>query len=186
VINFSLQQEQTMSQDIFIQTLPDDPLIAPVIEGLFGEYRARYGDYFGHQEEEPLSYYAPPDGVFVVLLRNSVPIAMGAFKRYDPQTAELKRIWTDKTLRRQGLAKKVLLELEKRALEQGYRQLFLTTGFRQPEAVGLYLANGYQPQFDTRVDPVVYSLPPYDGRLPFTKALPVTSAAAPIAEKAYE
>lgn len=36
-----------MTQDTFIQTLPTDPLIAPVIEGLFGEYRRRYGDYFG-------------------------------------------------------------------------------------------------------------------------------------------
>ncbi|WP_459176111.1 GNAT family N-acetyltransferase [Ewingella americana] len=176
-----------MSQDIFIQTLPDDPLIAPVIDGLFGEYRARYGDYFGEQEQEPLSYYAPPDGVFIVLLREGVPIAMGAFKRYDAETAELKRIWTDRTLRRQGLAQKILIELEQRAQALGYRQLFLTTGFRQPEAVGLYLSNGYQPQFDTRVDPVVYSLPPYDGRLPFTKALPVTHAAAlNVAENVYD
>ncbi len=176
-----------MSQDIFIQTLPDDPLIAPVIDGLFGEYRARYGDYFGEQEVEPLSYYAPPDGEFVVLLREGVPIAMGAFKRYDAETAELKRIWTDRTLRRQGLAQKILLELEQRAQTLGYRQLFLTTGFRQPEAVGLYLSNGYQPQFDTRVDPVVYSLPPYDGRLPFTKTLPVTQAAAlNVAENVYD
>lgn len=176
-----------MSQDIFIQTLPDDPLIAPVIDGLFGEYRARYGDYFGEQEEEPLSYYAPPDGVFIVLLREGVPIAMGAFKRYDAGTAELKRIWTDRTLRRQGLAQKILIELEQRALAQGYRQLFLTTGFRQPEAVGLYLSNGYQPQFDTRVDPVIYSLPPYDGRLPFTKVLPVThSLALNVAENMYD
>lgn len=38
-----------MTQDTFIQTLPTDPLIAPVIEGLFGEYRRRYGDYFGDQ-----------------------------------------------------------------------------------------------------------------------------------------
>lgn len=176
-----------MSQDIFIQTLPDNPLIAPVIDGLFGEYRARYGDYFGEQEAEPLSYYAPPDGVFIVLLRGGAPIAMGAFKRYSADTAELKRIWTDRSLRRQGLAQKILVELERRALAQGYRQLFLTTGFRQPEAVGLYLSNGYQPQFDTRVDPVTYSLPPYDGRLPFTKALPVAlHQTSVVAEKAYE
>ena len=38
-----------MSDDIFIQTVPEDPLIAPVIEGLFGEYRERYGDFFSSQ-----------------------------------------------------------------------------------------------------------------------------------------
>jgi len=161
-----------MSNDIFIQTLPDDPLIAPVISGLFAEYASRYGDYFGGKAEiEPASLYAPPDGAFIVLLRDNVPIAMGAFKRYNANTAELKRIWSASHLRRQGLAQKVLQELEKRALQQGYQQLFLTTGFRQPEAVALYLSKGYQPHFDTTVDPVVYSLPPYDGRLPFTKVL---------------
>ena len=38
--------------------------------------------------------HAPPQGAFIVLLRAGAPIAMGAFKRYDGQTAELKRIWT--------------------------------------------------------------------------------------------
>lgn len=158
-----------MTQDTFIQTLPTDPLIAPVIEGLFGEYRRRYGDYFGDQEPEPLDLYAPPQGAFIVLLRAGAPIAMGAFKHYDAQTAELKRIWTRGDLRRQGLAQRVLQQLETLALAQGYHRLYLTTGFRQPEAVGLYLSNGYQPQFDPTVDSEVYSRPPYDGRLPFRK-----------------
>ena len=160
-----------MSDDIFIQTVPDDPLIAPVIEGLFGEYRERYGDFFSSQPPEDDSVFSAPDGAFIVLLRNGAPIAMGAYKRYDEDTAELKRIWTHRSLRRQGLAQKILQELERRVAAQGYRRVFLTTGFRQPEAVGLYLSHGYQPQFDTRLDPEVYSRPPYDGRLPFIKAL---------------
>ena len=161
-----------MIDETFIHTTPDDPLIEPIIDGLFAEYRARYGDYFGEQEEEPLGLYAPPDGAFIVLLRHDTPIAMGAFKRYNATTAELKRIWTHSSMRRQGLAQKVLLELERLAALQGYESLFLTTGFRQPEAVRLYLSQGYQPQFDTAVDPERYSQPPFDGRLPFTKVLP--------------
>lgn len=125
-----------MTQDTFIQTLPTDPLIAPVIEGLFGEYRQRYGDYFGDQEPEALDLYAPPQGAFIVLLRAGAPIAMGAFKRYDALTAELKRIWTRGDLRRQGLAQRVLQQLETLALAQGYRRLYLTTGFRQPGSGG--------------------------------------------------
>lgn len=160
-----------MANDVIITTLPDDPLIVPVIAGLFDEYRSRYGDFFGPQEEEPTELYSQPDGVFIVLLRQGVPIAMGAFKRYDEQTAELKRIWTHSALRRQGLAQRILTELEDRARQQGYRQLFLTTGFRQPEARHLYLSNGYIPQFDIHADAESYSLPPFDGRLPFTKPL---------------
>ncbi|WP_226067329.1 GNAT family N-acetyltransferase [Dickeya zeae] len=160
-----------MSEEHFIVTYPEDERIATVLDGLFAEYRQRYGDYFAHQDPEPQGLYLPPDGIFIVLMRDERPIATGAFKRYDATTAELKRIWTDRTLRRQGLAKRVLLELERHARRLGYRDLFLTTGFRQPEAVGLYLSEGYQPQFDTQLDPEYYSLPPHDGRLPFRKPL---------------
>ncbi|WP_027710801.1 GNAT family N-acetyltransferase [Dickeya chrysanthemi] len=165
-----------MSDEHFIITDPEDPRITPVLDGLFAEYRQRYGDYFAHQDSEDHGLYLPPNGIFIVLLRDERPIATGAFKRYDVAAAELKRIWTDKTLRRQGLARRVLRELEHHARRLGYQELFLTTGFRQPEAVGLYLSEGYLPQFDTQLDPEYYSLPPHDGRLPFRKPLYEPSA----------
>jgi hypothetical protein len=46
----------------------------------------------------------------------------------------------------------VVQELERRAVLAGYSQIYLTTGFRQPEAVRLYLSQGYQPQFDLTRD----------------------------------
>ena len=52
-----------------------------------------------------------------MLLRAGAPIAMGAFKRYDAQTAELKRIWTRGDLRRRG-TQRVLQQLETLALAQ--------------------------------------------------------------------
>lgn len=169
-----------MPSDHFITTLPDDPLILPVLDGLFAEYQQRYGDYFGPQDPEPAHWYRPPEGRFIVLIRHNRPIAMGAFKRFDPQTAELKRIWTDPGLRRQGLARRVLLQLEQHAGEQGYQQLFLTTGFRQPEARQLYLNHGWQPLFDLALDSEQFAVAPYDGRLRFVKALALarTSAAS--------
>ncbi|ACS84334.1 GNAT family N-acetyltransferase [Musicola paradisiaca] len=171
-----------MSAERFIISRPDDPRIVPIIDDLFNEYRQRYGDYFGQREPDPVTLYLQPDGIFVVLLHHHRPIATGAFKRYDATTAELKRIWTDKTQRRQGLARRVLRELEHHARRLGYCDLFLTTGFRQPEAVGLYLSEGYQPQFDPSIDPEYYSQPPHDGRLPFRKPLypftPVPDAAS--------
>lgn len=68
-------------------------------------------------------------------------------------------------------------ELERRALLAGYSRIYLTTGFRQPEAVRLYLSQGYDPQFDTARDPEEYSLPPFDGRLRFTKLLTIAGQA---------
>ncbi len=85
--------------------------------------------------------------------------------RYDDVTAEFKRIWTHSDLRRQGLARKVLKELEAQAHRQGYKRVYLTTGFRQPEAKELYLRNGYTALFDVSADPEIY------GTLPFEKNL---------------
>ena len=91
--------------------------LQPIITGLFGEYAARYGDYFSSQNEvEQDEWFLPAQGgLFIVLERDGEIIAMGAYKRYDAQTAELKRIWTRADLRRQGLALLILQELERRA-----------------------------------------------------------------------
>lgn len=153
--------------DSFLYTTPLDPRAAPLIEALTWEYTTRYGDYFGEPGEEmrryPAELFAPPNGNFLLLLRDGEAIAGGAFKRYDEGTAELKRVWTHIDLRRQGLARTLLVELELQAARQGYVRLYLTTGFRQPEAAGLYLNNGYTALFDTAVDPEIH------GTLPFEK-----------------
>ena len=61
------------------------------------------------------------------------------------RTAEYKRIWTSSAHRRRGLSRRVLAELETRAVDAGYERLYLTTGPRQPEAAALYLATGFTP-----------------------------------------
>ena len=158
--------------DYFRDVSPEDTELQPIIDGLFGEYSARYGDYFSKDAEVELTeWYLPPQGLFIVLERHGAIVATGAYKPFDEQTAEIKRIWTDKTLRQQGLAARVVQELERRAVRAGYSQMYLTTGFRQPEAVKLYLSQGYAPQFDLQKDPEEYSQPPHDGRLRFTKTL---------------
>ena len=48
-------------------------------------------------------------------------------------------------------------------VRQGYSRGYLTTGFRQPEAVALYLGHGYTPLFDLAQDPATI------GSLPFQK-----------------
>lgn len=154
-----------MREPTFRDVSPEAPEIQPILTGLFEEYSALYGDYFaGHQEQERAEWYLPPRGRFIVLERDGEIIAMGAYKPYDTRTAELKRIWTRRDLRRQGLAVMVLQELEQRAQQAGYQRLFLTTGFRQP-------------QFDLSVDLERYSQPPYDGRLRFIKEFGVSDAA---------
>lgn len=156
----------------FRDVSPEAPELQPIVSGLFGEYEARYGDYFSRDAEVELTeWYLAPQGLFIVLERDGDIIAIGAYKPFDEHTAELKRIWTHPALRQQGLAQRIVRELESRAQFAGYSHVYLTTGFRQPEAVKLYLSLGYQPQFDIHRNPEEYSEAPFDGRLRFTKAL---------------
>lgn len=154
-----------------IFTSPDDPRAQPMLAALTAEYERRYGDYFSadgaaaEMNRYPVSAFQPPAGNFVLLLRDGVAIAGGAFKRYDQHTAELKRIWSHQQHRRQGLAARIVAVLEQQAQLQGYRRVYLTTGFRQPEAVALYLSQGYRALFDLQADPERY------GSLPFEKDL---------------
>ncbi|WP_454109740.1 GNAT family N-acetyltransferase [Leifsonia shinshuensis] len=141
--------------DEFRYVQATDELARPLLAELELEYDTRYGDFFGERASAELNRYpaelfsASHGGAFVLLLREGVPIAGGAFKRLDPETAELKRIWTSSAHRRQGLARRVVEELEAEAVRQGYTRIYLTTGPRQPEAKALYLAAGYSPLFDT-------------------------------------
>ena len=147
-----------MSEE-FIYTSSIDPRAKPLVEDLIYEYDSRYGDFFDRDgaavelNRYPPEAFAPPWGNFLLLLRDGETIAGGAFKRYDDETAEFKRIWTRRDLRRQGLARRLLVELDAQTLRQGYRRVYLTTGFRQPEAKALYLTNGYTALFDLDADP---------------------------------
>ncbi|MEV7422192.1 MULTISPECIES: GNAT family N-acetyltransferase [unclassified Streptomyces] len=143
-----------------------DPLVRPMLRELGDEYSARYGkDAHGELARYPKEEFEPPHGVLLLLLEHGEPVAGGAFRGYDAATAELKRIWTHSAHRRRGLALRVVGELERIAAVRGYRRIYLTTGPRQPEARGLYLAAGYTPLFDTDADPETI------GPLPFTKDL---------------
>lgn len=132
-----------------------DPEVKPLLDELHVEYRTRYARVSPHTEltEVPETDFLPPDGAFLVLIENGQTIAGGAIRRYDEQTAEVKRVWTSSAHRRRGLARRLMAELEQAAAEFGYHRIHLTTGPRQPEARSLYLSAGYLPRFDVAADP---------------------------------
>lgn len=80
----------------------------------------------------------------VVIYMDDIPVACGAFKEYNINFIELKRIFVKKENRRQGLSKLIINELEKRGKEKGYKYAVLETGSKQYEAINLYKNNGYK------------------------------------------
>jgi GNAT superfamily N-acetyltransferase len=162
--------------DEVIVTTPEDPRALPLIKALIHEYDSRYGDFLGPEGAAAELYRYPPEdfvapnGAFLLVLRDGETIGGGAFMRHGSDTAEFKRIWTDDRFRRQGLARGIVRALEVQAQLQGYKRVYLTTGFRQPEAVALYLSLDYTALFDTTVDPEIIEKLPFEkwiaGRAP--------------------
>jgi GNAT superfamily N-acetyltransferase len=132
----------------FVAVAQRDPLAEPLLAELAVEYATRYrGTVEGVarwlRDYPPEEFQAPGGGMLIGLL-DGRPVTGGAFRRFDAETAELKRIWTDAGHRRRGLARELLAELEAAIVARGYRRIYLTTGDRQPEAEALYLATGYR------------------------------------------
>ncbi|MFZ4842005.1 GNAT family N-acetyltransferase [Mycetocola saprophilus] len=146
------------AEETFVYVSPDDPRALPLLRDLEREYDARYGDVFEEPasveiNRYPASEFSAPRGAFVLLLRDGIAIAGGAFKTLDDHTTELKRIWTAADHRRRGLARRVVLELEDESRRRGFTRSYLTTGPRQPEAVLLYRSAGWTPLFDEGIPP---------------------------------
>jgi GNAT superfamily N-acetyltransferase len=134
------------SQVRFVATTHDDALAQPLLAELAVEYAERYGgtpDVHLSWLPVPAEELAAPDGGVLIGVLQGVPVTGGAFRRFDADTAELKRIWTDRAHRRRGYARALLAALEAETTARGYRRLYLITGNRQPEAEALYDATGW-------------------------------------------
>jgi putative acetyltransferase len=83
---------------------------------------------------------------FVVLAYlDETAVGCGAFKEFDGNRIEIKRMYVRENRRGRGVAGRILEELEKWAVEEGFGAAVLETGRKQPEAIGLYRKCGYEP-----------------------------------------
>ena len=80
----------------------------------------------------------------VIAYQNETPVACGAIKPLSETAAEIKRMFVHPDYRKQGIAARILTELEIWAAEMGFVQAILETGKKQPEAIALYQKVGYQ------------------------------------------
>jgi GNAT superfamily N-acetyltransferase len=121
----------------------DDPDVVRMVADVQAEYVRRYGGPDSAVVEP--GEFSPPEGLFLVGLLDGVPIAMGGWRRRGPAEAEIKRMYVSSTARRQGIARRMLAELERTAAAAGITHVVLNTGPSQPEAIALYRLSGYAP-----------------------------------------
>ncbi|MGJ8549604.1 GNAT family N-acetyltransferase [Winogradskyella wichelsiae] len=79
----------------------------------------------------------------VIAYQKEKAIGCGAIKAFDKNTMEIKRMYTSFNHRGKGIASRILSELENWTTELYCDKCILETGIKQPEAIGLYLKNGY-------------------------------------------
>lgn len=79
-----------------------------------------------------------------VVYEEEMPIAIGAWKRIDEKTAEIKRIYVRPAYRRQGVASVLIPALEDSAAEAGFAQFILETARNTDASHQLYLSLGYK------------------------------------------
>lgn len=80
----------------------------------------------------------------LIAYENDIAVGIGAYKDYDTETVEIKRMYTLPEYRGKGIAKAILTELELWAKEEGYTIAILETGYMQKDAIGLYQKLGYK------------------------------------------
>ena len=112
-----------------------------LVQLLDGELRIRDGAEHG--------FYAQFNKIdtireVVVAYENEIAVGCGAFKEYEHNIAEIKRMFVRPESRNQGIAGKILSELEAWANELNFAECVLETGLKQPEAVHLYQKSGYE------------------------------------------
>ncbi|HEY7293923.1 MAG TPA: bifunctional helix-turn-helix transcriptional regulator/GNAT family N-acetyltransferase [Dehalococcoidia bacterium] len=93
----------------------------------------------------------PPAGLFLVATLHGEPVGCGALKFHAGAPAEIKRMWVDGAARGLGLGRRLLAELEARAVAGGASVVRLETNRTLVEAIALYRSAGYRevPAFNT-------------------------------------
>lgn len=112
-----------------------------------------YVERYGGPDDDPtgVADFTPPSGAFYLGYLDGAPVATGAWRIVGEDrlgttcTAEIKRMYVVPEAQRRGLGRRMLAHLETTAAEAGLEALILSTGARQPEAIALYRAAGYEP-----------------------------------------
>lgn len=121
---------------------PDTPESIALIEEL-----ERYiAPLYPHDREHGLSpAELVRDDVAFFIIRSDGDIAgCGGIKFFGKEYGEIMRMYIRPRFRRQGLATRMLAHLERFARDNGVEECRLKTGIHQPEALGLYIRQGYR------------------------------------------
>ncbi|MDE5580100.1 MAG: GNAT family N-acetyltransferase [Treponemataceae bacterium] len=80
----------------------------------------------------------------IIAYDGEIPVGCAAFKKYDDEFAEVKRVFIKQEFRGKGISRELMKRLENAAKEQGFRCLILESGEPLVAAMSLYRKIGYE------------------------------------------
>ncbi|MES2812447.1 MAG: GNAT family N-acetyltransferase [Bacteroidota bacterium] len=123
-----------------VRTTSDNPDFQKLI-ALFDEYLVDIDgeekDFFAFHNNKYLEHA-------LVCYEGDTAVGCGGFKEFDPNTAEIKRMFVHPDQRGKGIASIILNELESWAKEFGFTSYILETSPKLTSAIALYKKTGYQ------------------------------------------
>jgi GNAT superfamily N-acetyltransferase len=137
----------------FDRVRPDDPEVAPLFDAFIREADGPLDidlDIEAEIAAGPPRELAGPHGVLLLARVDGEPAGLGGVRFLDTEAAEVKTMFVSPAHRGQGLARAILVELERIAREHGCRHTQLDTSDYLTGAVALYRSSGY------------HEIPPYN------------------------
>jgi GNAT superfamily N-acetyltransferase len=135
----------------------DEEPAATLVQGMRDEIAALYD---GLQLDGPdmpkagAGELSPPGGAFVVGFEDGAAVCCGGIKRLPDGACEVKKMFVAVAARGRGVARALLVELERQARDRGYAVARLDTGPRQTRAQRMYERAGYAPIANFNGNPV--------------------------------
>ncbi|HEU4849253.1 MAG TPA: GNAT family N-acetyltransferase [Terrimesophilobacter sp.] len=138
---------------IFRETLPSDPVAHRLLSDYFASRELGFTGAHGYTIVHPGdAQFTPPQGVFLVVGDvdgSGDAVGCGGIRRIEPGSDdevwfEVKHLWVEPAGRGRGFGRKLLAELEARAIAFNATHAVLDTNASLEAAAGLYLSSGYQ------------------------------------------
>lgn len=114
----------------------------------FQKLTRQFDEFLIEIDGEEKDFFAQFNQIYIqnvlVCYENDEAVGCGAFKEYEPNVAEIKRMFVNPNYRKKGIAKMILKELINWSKQENYTAAILETADKLKPAIALYKKFGFE------------------------------------------